>query len=130
MKKVFLSYTLADAAFAHQLAASLRPDTDVIDLTSTAGSGEQWSTLLRDGLSTAEAMVLLVSRRALESTWLNFEIGAAVGMGKRVVPVFLDDPKHIDWDRADFVLRGLRYVDVHGMSAAAAADAIRQAIAA
>ena len=54
-------------------------------------------------------MVLIVSGDAAQNSWIQFEVGAAVGMGKRVIPIALEGV--LDADRLDYLLRDLKWID-------------------
>ena len=55
--------------------------------------GEPWADKLENGLRNSEYIVLLVSPGSIDSSWFNFELGASLGMGKRVIPIVAKDLK-------------------------------------
>ena len=55
--------------------------------------GEPWEDKLESGLRNSEYIVLLVSPKSINSSWFNFELGASLGMGKRVIPIVAKDLK-------------------------------------
>jgi hypothetical protein len=50
-------------------------------------SGDRFSDVLRDKLREAEELVVLVSSASVGRDWVRHEIGAAWGLGKRIVGV-------------------------------------------
>lgn len=88
---VFVSYARADEAHAQQVAERLgaagiscwvdrdriRPGEDFTDSISTA-------------LSSVRVVVLILSTRAVESTWVKDEIALAKTLGRRIVPLRIE----------------------------------------
>jgi hypothetical protein len=92
MSRVFVSYSYADRPIAERLLTELRKVNvagwmDASDLAA----GEAVSTSIRNALAHSDAIVILLSARSLESNWVQFEIGAALGLGKRLLPVIIGD---------------------------------------
>lgn len=108
--KVFISYAPGDELAARELRANLG-DLDVTGCMDEAdiAAGNAITKKLRKALQEASAMVILVSERSLESPWVQFEFGAAEGMGKPIIPVLIG-PKGIE-KRLPVWLQGLRIVD-------------------
>lgn len=121
MSKVFISYAHADAHEARRLVTALR-DTTVSGWLDAAdmASGASISSEVRSALETASAVVVLLSPRSLESEWVQFEIGAAEALGKRIIPVIVsgDNLEHelpaILRDRIWFDARGRQASEVVG----------------
>jgi hypothetical protein len=79
---------------------------------SEVAAGEAMRDRLEDALRSAGVLVAFVTDTALASPELNFEIGAAVGAEKRVIPVFLSNDVRKD---APSILReraGIEAVDL------------------
>jgi hypothetical protein len=95
--RVFISYSHNDQEWAKEFASSLRArGVDVwFDLWSIA-PGEPISTAIEQGLRNSDAIViLLTSERARRPTEF-FELGAALGLGKRIVPIVASDVELAD----------------------------------
>lgn len=90
MSKVFISYALSDAPIARRLVTAFR-NTDVSGWLDEAdvASGDSIASVVRKALEEASAVVVLLSPRALDSQWVQFEIGAAEALGKRIIPVII-----------------------------------------
>ncbi len=88
--RVFLSYSHDQKpyvrAVAHELG--LRGVGTWLD-EDQMSVGEPLHARLEDALRTTRTVVVFLTSSALTSPWLNFEIGAAVGAEKRLIPVFL-----------------------------------------
>ena len=92
MNKIFLSYSHDDVAVARELLASLA-DTSISGWMDQAdiASGEAISRKVRESIHQASVVLVLVTARSIGSNWVQFEVGAAWGMGKRVIPVIFSD---------------------------------------
>jgi hypothetical protein len=55
--------------------------------------GESWREALEDGLRGSDVLVALLDAESSPRPNLYFDLGAAIGMGKRVVPIV---PKGVD----------------------------------
>ena len=122
---VFVSFSHDDAVAAGHILEGLAKSVQIAgwkddaDVTSTQAIGAQ----IRQKLSQASAVIVLVSRNALNSRWVQFEVGAAEGMGKRIIPVFIDGrgPEALPpW------LATWKAMDVRGLSPERAAALIRE----
>jgi hypothetical protein len=93
-RRIFLSYDQTDVPFVESVAASLKErgvETwfDRRDLPA----GQDFSKQLRDSLQASNVVVVFVGKNS-ESPWLNFELGAALGQSKLVLPIFLSHHGH------------------------------------
>jgi hypothetical protein len=90
MKKVFLSYAREDTKAVQDLRAFLG-DFEVYGWMdqSDIATGEAVAQKIRESLKQSSAIIVIVSERSLKSQWVQFEIGAAVGMGKPLIPIII-----------------------------------------
>jgi tetratricopeptide (TPR) repeat protein len=86
--KIFVSYSRRDAAFAASLVAHLetRAFHPFLDRTDIA-PGEPWQDRLAGLIRVADTMVFVVSPDSARSTICEWEIGEAVRLGKRIIPL-------------------------------------------
>ncbi|MGH8560280.1 MAG: toll/interleukin-1 receptor domain-containing protein [Methylococcales bacterium] len=110
MKNVFFSYALGDELAARELRANLH-NMEVAGWMdeSDIAAGDAISKNIRESLQRASAVIVLVSERSLNSPWVQFELGAAEGMGKTIIPVLIG-PEGIEGKLPEW-LQGLSYVD-------------------
>jgi hypothetical protein len=106
MPRVFISYSRADAPFAHRLTASLREAggdvwIDVADIRS----GDDWSDSIQQALDECAIMLLVLSPEAMDSVNVASEWKYYLDEGKTVIPVLLRETK------INFRLRPLNYID-------------------
>lgn len=92
MTQVFFSYAHEDAQVAQELRSSLADIEvsgwkDEVDIATGAALAQQ----VKDSIREASAVVIFVSPRSVDSQWINFEIGAAMALDKRIIPVFIGD---------------------------------------
>lgn len=93
---VFISNTKQDEAVADYLQSALnKAGYRASTMTTSVPAGDRWISSITQSLETADVVVILLSRAAMESSWIVYEIGAAVASVekssyKRVIPVALD----------------------------------------
>lgn len=88
---IFLSYTGREARFVRAVAAEMRMqgiDPWFADQEITAGT--RWPNEVARVLAASDVVVVFIGAIS-DSPWFLFEIGAAVGAGKQVVPVYVTE---------------------------------------
>jgi len=90
MHKIFISYSQSDQEEARRLVAALRA-TDLVGWLDAAdiAAGASIPSAIRNALLESSAIVVLLSPSALQSNWVQFEIGAAEALGKKIIPVII-----------------------------------------
>jgi hypothetical protein len=91
MPNVFVSYSSGDSAFAEVAAKQLRERG--IDVWLDHGSlrpGEDWRKGIDDGISSADALIAVLSPKSLASPYVTYEWASALDKGRRVVPVLIE----------------------------------------
>jgi len=128
MKQVFVSYASGDEDVARELAANFR-DTELTGWMdqSDIASGDAIAEKIKGSLRRASAIVVLVSERSLGSPWIHWEVGAALGMGKPIIPILVGqgdlDRSLPDW------LRGMNYLDARGRPMREVANEVARVLA-
>lgn len=71
-RAIFISYARADAAFAQRLITDLRAAGHAcwID-TSEIKGGAQWANVIAEAINNSSALVVVVTRQALQSEWVQ-----------------------------------------------------------
>lgn len=98
--KIFISYGAPDRAWAVSLARALEAEGATVWLDVDAVPlGAPLREATEKGLRASDWIVILLSRESPPGPRTYFEMGAAVGLGKRMVPVFAEDvdPSRIPW---------------------------------
>lgn len=108
MRKVFISHTAQDADWARSFAHALQQRGvsvwfDEFDVRP----GESLRDALEAGLRGSDVLVQLLDAEFPSSPNLFFELGAAIGMGKRFVPIV---PKDMDPNALPLDVRLRRYL--------------------
>ena len=89
---VFLSYTSADRDWARRFASALREAGIGVWFDEwEIAVGEPTSDAFEHALRESDTVVTLLSASSVASAGVNFEIGAALGLRKRLIPVVLPD---------------------------------------
>lgn len=108
MPKVFISYSHTDFDWAREFAESLsRRGIDVWLDQFEIQIGDSLRDAIENGLRESDLMVALINPESLQRPALFFELGAALGMGKRIVGVV---PKGFDTSQLPQSLRLRRYL--------------------
>ena len=106
--QVFISYAGADTEWARSFAKALREHgLNVWFDQFEIAAGEQWPDALESGLRDSDVFVTLVHPDVVVRPDLFFELGAAIGMNKRVVAIV---PKDFDLTQLPSELRLRRYL--------------------
>jgi hypothetical protein len=106
--KVFISHSSSDKAWAREFANSLQQRGLKVSFDSNSiPDGQSWREEVEKGLRASSVIVLLVTPDTMNRPNLFFEIGAAIGMGKPLIPVVSRD---IDPSALPASLRERRYL--------------------
>jgi hypothetical protein len=123
---IFLSYTRDETRFAVAVADELSRQgvvtRDLADLRFAPGIG--WVDPVAEALRAADVVVVFLGA-ATGSPWQNFEIGAALGGDKQIVPVYLIEEA---MRTALPLLRDFNGIDAHARTPHQVADHIVRAI--
>jgi hypothetical protein len=93
--KVFISHSSEDEALASALVdcilGSVSIEDEEVRCTSVAGYrlpvGSDFTATLKDDIGVSAVVVSLLTQRAISSGWVLFELGAAWGSGKQLMPL-------------------------------------------
>jgi WD40 repeat protein len=88
MSDVFVSYSRRDGEFVQGLAASLEAQGKTVWLdTQGIGDGEVFPEAIRRAIEGSDAFVFVLSPESVRSRYCESEVGYAVELQKRIVPV-------------------------------------------
>lgn len=125
-RRVFLSYAHSEKPYVRAVAQELeRHGVSTWRDEDEAPAGESVDEVLEDALRAARVMVVFLTGNALSSPWLNFEIGAAVGAEKALIPVFLSAAAR---NSAPSILRDHDSIEAFDLSPSQVAARIAEAI--
>ena len=92
MARIFISYSSHDSAFADVYHGQLTErNHDVWMDRAELKGGQDWVHIIQEKIRWADAMVVLWSRSALASTWVEMEMTYAHTLKKQIIPVRIDD---------------------------------------
>lgn len=123
--KVFLSYSHDDSEWVRQFAEALREQgVDVWFDRWQVRWGDSLSDALEAGLRGSDVIVLILSRANARRPNVLFELGVALGAGKRLIPIV---PADLENSAIPFELRSRRYLakGAPGETAREVAEALR-----
>lgn len=106
-RKVFISHSMADTEWARSFAQALKERGVTVWFDEEVQPGESWRDALEAGLRSSDVLVALLDKESSSKPNLFFELGAAIGMGKRVVPIV---PKGMDPGTLPLDVRLRRYL--------------------
>lgn len=89
MADIFLSYNETDRKVAHRLAAMLGSVGWTVWWDRRIPAGETWRSVLEDALENMRCMVVVWSKRSVESEWVYEEASEGRRLGK-LVPVMIE----------------------------------------
>lgn len=115
---VFVSHSHEDDDWAKAFARALELQNVEVWLDERVAPGNKWADLLRRKLASSDAIVALVSASEKSSAWQLWEIGAAVGLGKRIITIV---PEGVEGSGLPLPLRKVRSLK-RGTPAATAAN--------
>lgn len=113
--KVFISHAYQDKDLAKRVAESLRESGFQVWDESQVLPGDIIAEQLADALKTANAMVVLLTPDAVESTWVRSEISYALGnleFKDRLIPVVAAPPEVLPYERIPWVLKKLQMINL------------------
>ncbi len=106
--KVFISYSHDDAEWVRKFAEALRDQSVDVWLDAwRVHAGDSLRDALEAGLRTSDAIVAILSASNARRPALLFELGVALGTGKRLIPIL---PADLDSAVIPFELRSRRYL--------------------
>lgn len=112
--KVFLSSTISDATLAKKVADTLRTaGLDVWYDEFEIMPGDNWAAKVSEGLTQSDAMVVLLTPDALDSTVVRREIEFALASkaySRRLFPVLVGNQQALPDERVPWILRRLKTI--------------------
>jgi hypothetical protein len=89
---VFISYSAKDRPWASEFADALKNEGvrawyDQVDLKP----GDKLMDKIEEALRGSRAVVFLLTPEKLSSPWASFEIGAALGANKKIIPILREN---------------------------------------
>lgn len=111
MTLIFISFSRKDKNFAEKLTNHLtHAGYEVwIDLQNIS-IGEVWSDETARGIERADIFIVLLSKNALSSQWVEREIFLAQRVGKKLIPILIEDTE------IPPALINLQYIDARNFS--------------
>jgi nucleoside 2-deoxyribosyltransferase len=106
--KVFISHSTHDADWARSFAQALKQKGVIVWFDEfDVRPGESFRDAVESGLRNSDVLVALLDPEYPSGPSLFFELGAAIGMGKKVVPIV---PKGLDPNNLPLNVRLRRYL--------------------
>src|SRR5262249_1079222 len=107
-QRVFISHSVQDAAWARSFAQALKERGVTVWFDEfDVRPGESVRDALEAGLRGSDVLVALLDADSPSKPALFFELGAAIGMGKKVVPIV---PRDLDSSVLPLDVRLRRYL--------------------
>jgi TIR domain-containing protein len=122
---VFISHAATESSVANALSKTLNEHGIQAWSPDRREINQHAAHMLEQALHSASWYVVLISEDALDSPYVNFEIGAALGSQKKMLPVFLTKRAK---RKALALLKRRRGILAEGLSPKDIADKVAQAI--
>jgi TIR domain len=97
-KNIFVSHIGLDESLALQLKKWIElvfPDKCEVFVSASFKSiapGEQWAEELRRALTSSDLLLIICTRKSINSGWILFEAGSIWGSNTPIIPISCDDP--------------------------------------
>ena len=105
--RVFLSHRAAEREFAEQIRVALERSGFYVWSDEEIRPGDSLPGSLGTALKSADAVVLLLAGGSSQGPWVSLELGTAIAMGKRVIPVLVEPGAEVP-----VLLEGIQYLDL------------------
>jgi hypothetical protein len=106
--QVFISYSRGDDDWARSFAEALAQRGVRVWLDEfRVNAGESFRDAVEVGLRESDVLVALIDPASSLKPNLFFELGAAIGLGKRIVPIV---PRELDSSKLPFDLRSRKFL--------------------
>ncbi len=90
MRNIFISYAHQDSPKVQELLSQLQGlQISGFHDSADIASGKEISSVLRNSIKKANAVLVLVSPAALSNRWVEFEVSAGQALGKKIIPVII-----------------------------------------
>src|SRR5437667_5214893 len=100
---VFVSYSSEDGAFAESLVTALEAaQIPFFQDRKRINLGDNFKATISRGLQQATDLVLIASPASMESPWVFFEVGQAIALRCRIVPLLLHPSQRLPSFLSDF----------------------------
>jgi hypothetical protein len=110
-QRVFMSYRRANANAADALVRRLENDGYGVWIDrSDIGGGAKWRAAIDKGLTESTAMILLLSKSALESDEIYKEVARAVELNRPIIPVTVEPVELHGWYKEK--LGAIQYIEM------------------
>jgi hypothetical protein len=87
--KIYLSYSHQDTPWIEEFLTSLREGGVEASVEPPYSYGDSWVAEIEKALRESSIFILLLTENSLMSPWTLFELGAAMGGKKKIIPVVL-----------------------------------------
>jgi predicted nucleotide-binding protein len=125
-RKVFISASKEHDSWVREFVRILSESgVDVWWDEEQIAVGEPFGDKLEEGLRTSDYMIMIVSPDSIESPWFNFEMGAALGRGSKIIPIVAKD---VNWKDLPGPIRARRFLTME--SPEESAEDVKEALAA
>jgi hypothetical protein len=88
---IFISYSKKDREFAWKLADDLAKAGHDVWIDRSLQVGEEWEQTIEKQLAEADEVIVVLSRIAITSKWVQHEGSIAYGLKKRMYPVLIEE---------------------------------------
>ncbi|MGK7897763.1 MAG: toll/interleukin-1 receptor domain-containing protein [Xenococcus sp. (in: cyanobacteria)] len=90
MRNIFISYAHQDSPKVQELLSQLQ-GVQISGFNDSAdiASGQEISSVLRNSIKKANALLVLVSPASLKNCWVEFEVSAGQALGKKIIPIII-----------------------------------------
>ncbi|MBN2116635.1 MAG: toll/interleukin-1 receptor domain-containing protein [Anaerolineales bacterium] len=107
MGHIFISYSHKDKDYVHRLADFLQAEGFEVWIDDRIDYGTRWPLVIEDAIDSCECFILVASKNAHESEWVQHELARAQRLQKRIFPLLLEGSPWLSFE-------SIQYFDVRG----------------
>ena len=93
MNRIFISHSWEDDKISRKLAENLRKDGAEIWIDYGLSAGDKLPEKIGDVIDWCDTLILIWSKKARESHYINLEWQTALNLGKKIITLKIDDTK-------------------------------------
>ncbi len=102
MGHIFISYSHKDKEYVHRLANLLQTEGFEVWIDDRIDYGTRWTLVIEDAIDSCDGFILVASKNAHESEWVQHELARADRLHKRIFPLLLEGSPWLSFESIQY----------------------------